>query len=87
MPSTYLEQVLEMVSSFLPHLIILKFEENTFELLEAINRTSRGGEMPLIVLTVPKDLWVEEVDACITAPVDPEILLQTVENMLQNELA
>jgi hypothetical protein len=78
-------EILELASDFRPHLIVLNYDVDVKEFLVRIDQAFSKSEKPLTLLTVPKDAWFEEVDACITMPVDPEVFLQTVRDLLQKK--
>ncbi len=81
--STHEKKILKTILDFRPHLIVMSCEEDIDEFLVRLKEAFKEGDRPSVVVVAAKDTWCFNADVCLSGPVDPNDLLQTVENLLQ----
>ena len=80
---THEEKILKTILDFRPHLIVMSCEGGIDEFLVRLKEAFKEGDRPSVVVIAAKDDWCFNADICLSGPVDPNDLLQTVENLLQ----
>ncbi len=83
---THEKKILKTILDFRPHLIVMNYDGGIDEFLVRLKEAFKEGDRPLVVAIAGSDVWCFNADVCLPGPVDPNDLVQTVENLLQKRV-